>query len=1261
MVRPRLEFVAREFSAESTSVGDGSKPLDSSKVFEPWERRLWASHVKLALTMGRGRSSPLQVFRAISTAEKEKRSDNGIRGRKPSPRRDGKSKAKVDSSDETRKLWPLSLPGVQHALVASMVLSSVAVDESKMSDDEEASSPGELLFLCQSFFNSMEDFIAGNSSIQPPNPGVATTLTISEDVPISLRDARLFAVAVTRLRRDDQKAMLVALIDVLHGGLQQLQSTGADAFASNGDLSHMFARGITLCAALVDVVSNSPDLQLPLSMELESTGYGIPKLKMRPVATNRHPVYNKEVFQGLFADWQSPSVPYHPAGMSTMEMLEGAVYEKLGALLQRSLAEGFQASPHDGCHLLFSSWNAAAKLSSWTALGWDGPAPVSTSEKQSSVDRLLRLREDMCGLHDLVHFPFTCPPESLLLKMIQSKVASSHRRSDEAILSGLSSAEKMLEFLSREIGKARSEPPTNLPTTADFVYYEALPMYVSFLMSVHTRPGMSDMGLSHRIQTSRSAQQRRARKTSSTGRAPSSEESDLEVDEVTADDIVRRNALNRLHEACLALGAAPCHPDWLDAACRMGGKLVPSIAVDSAAGALSALTKFGTAALGRYFEEMRQVLGAPQGAEGSSSMRRGGGEAPSGLSSLALQLCVAQQRMPPGRSDAFYMHVASFCQVNSSILKLLLDNLPSWGQQQYLAGSELAANSAQRIKGANFTKPRKVVPGEHRANGQWETLLSESLGSSSLAIPAAIVDDVMDGDEDLSDAAKQCIVDVLVMARRWRRVLYCVVNAMIPAAALLRFGVNNGKGRCTHPTCDERLPGSIFSSDDHEGGSPTSSRFSTESEAIVQNALSFLSCLAVCSSNDEDMHLASRAAAGHLLENAAHFGDLMSLWLVRISCSAIDGVVQTLAPSNETTSDLTASQLSSARAIIEATLKQYADSDDDAVDESGLPTIALNDSLDYDKRTTFLACLGLRGLKVGRLIGNRTNLELTDMLTKVDPFIGKDESWDNVCDAMKLLLNFLCGKVQLPVRTRIFVAEMLCSMMDAEETLRGKTLVGPLSGGPHGKKAGCPEIVRLSAAAALDELSKEEVLLFMENISYHPLADLESIGPVCEETKRLNEKMARVLSYLASAFHPGVSGDGCKIILEELLASIDRWAGSPAQNHLIKVFCLLASRFGALDDAGKIIISLLKPEKEGVNVAQEYVDTAKDFFQFVASLDQLVNQQSSTPSTQVVKFTPRASDVSSCQSTRVRLKNGEEVSRTCSFVETGEGFTEQHW
>jgi len=146
-----------------------------------------------------------------------------------------------------------------------------------------------------------------------------------------------------------------------------------------------------------------------------------------------------------------------------------------------------------------------------------------------------------------------------------------------------------------------------------------------------------------------------------------------------------------------------------------------------------------------YFRELQRALGVVLEETPSSTQ----GEMPDKYA-LALQLCFAQQQVVPDMCDSFYSHVASLFLINGDMLKLLMDNLLFSGQQ--LAGSALLSQSAQRIKGADASQPRKVVPGEHRANCQWETLLSETLEGSALTVPPAIITEAMSNGDDSDNA-----------------------------------------------------------------------------------------------------------------------------------------------------------------------------------------------------------------------------------------------------------------------------------------------------------------------------------------------------------------------------------------------------------------------------------------------------------------------------------------------------------------------------
>ena len=589
LIQPRLAFVSHQFTStfDHITSRDRSAMIEVSKLFELCERQLWVAHISLALAIGQGWATNvsggggglqqqqqqqvpiqclpldgsegrLQIFHTIVNAAAAK--GNGGDGKQEQllqasmEKKSKNANPKASLSDYklgnvTKQLWPLCLPAAQHALVASLVLSCDirSSEEDEMADnyDENSSSQADLMFLCESFLNSLEAHTAQVS--QPSSTDSASTsilLSRTDTALISLRDARLFAVAITKLNRDGQKDMLARCIGILHSFVS--------SFESSRD-SSVFARAITLCCTLVDLIS-SPDLKSSLFAALESSGYKIPCLieitpPLSATSLNQNSVWSKDIFQNLLADWQSPSIPYSTSTISSTEMiLQEDNYKQVESLLTSALELGVQVSKLDGCHLLFSSWNAMGKLPAWTAKSWPGPCNATLVKKSSEVNRLIRLREDMCEVHHLMTLMNASSlgsqsqqqPDTLLMKVAQSKISSYYRsNASEALLNGLSNSQKVLGYCTLDIGK---KDQSQTPSLAEFAYYEALPLYISFLMSMHTRPGANDFGRMHRLH--------RSPPRSRTARGPYFSDEDT-VDFDSSDSnvgIVRRNALNRLHE-----------------------------------------------------------------------------------------------------------------------------------------------------------------------------------------------------------------------------------------------------------------------------------------------------------------------------------------------------------------------------------------------------------------------------------------------------------------------------------------------------------------------------------------------------------------------------------------------------------------------------------------------------------------------------------------------------------------------------------------
>lgn len=1061
-----------------------------------------------------------------------------------------------------------SVSAAQHALVSQVIVFFSNV--TRQSDVPSAAVQN----LCSAFLNSLDHFIEGLSN--PPKIS-EIIVTTSDEFLLSLRDARLFALAVSILPAVRQKAIMSRFIGILHKGMQSYQ------VYNNGDTGFI-ARAIILCACIVDLVLR-PDLAKLLVKEVEASNYSIPRLKDQDQSEDdqTRAIFSTENFQSIFAAWQSSlrpntgSIYFSPVS----QVIENKNDDKaISAVILMAFTLGFESALNDGCHLLLSAWNAAAKLSSWRSQTWDGPVSATGLKSLNVEERIMMIRVDMCELHNLDDLSF-------------NDSASPHRRKDH-LLRGLSSAEMMLTLLTKKTVEK------SLGASAMFAYYEALPLFVSFIISMHCRPGLNDMGLIQRVQKGASSSRGSPPRTSTDHFVV---DSDLKNYDTTSavGSVLRMNALTRLHQACLVIGAAPCYPDWLDKNCRLRNDILPSVAVDSANRALLSLTALGMEVWRSYLDAMRQVLDVLNQA-GNKTMK--GGE------SIAVHLFLAQQQHPADLSESFYSKVAYLCGIDASVYSTLFISLSS---VQRLAGDALVANSAQQILGAYFFKSWKVFPGERRANGQWELMLSEILQASALKIRSSTI-------------ASEQVLDALASVHRWRRVLVSIVNAIVPTAALLRFGINEGKGLPTHSLCkDKPIPGSIVSSISEESPEKMLKKNERSGDAIgvaVKDALSFLACVSAHSSHDEDIRLTSRAAATHLLENSSDFNDLVSLWSAMICCNAVGDLMNWLR--NDT--DKPESQKSVAYAIMETTLTQFSDTPGEEIDDDGMNIIALDESLDIDKKMALLSCLGINKLKVGKILGSRIELELSLLMSK-----------SSKIDPTRLLLTLLLEQ-GLSIRSRIFSTEILID------------LCSPLLGTTSGDTNDC-DFVLAAVATLLDELSDDEVRELTKNL-------LCNMNSPSEESLILSKKTAALISHIACCAPHGITtGNVCKIIFDEMLDSMDKWARSSSQRHMMRLLCLLASRFRSLDAAGRRVISHMKEKQEGnSDAAHECIELAKLFFESVAELDRLINAADISANAAAT-----IDSVASPNNVSVTLKNGKVISKICSFIETGEGFTEQHW
>lgn len=347
-----------------------------------------------------------------------------------------------------------------------------------------------------------------------------------------------------------------------------------------------------------------------------------------------------------------------------------------------------------------------------------------------------------------------------------------------------------------------------------------------------------------------------------------------------------------------------------------------------------------------------------------------------------------------------------------------------------------------------------------------------------------------------------------------------------------------------------------------------------------------------------------------MLESTAqvHFNAMVALWTVRVSSDAIQGLLEMLK-----TEDVSESRSIAALALIEAILKQICTTQNNI-------SVPEDDSGQCRALNTLLSSFGEEGILQTRLIGDQAKVELAKIISSESSYCPVTTQR---MDLAKLFLFLLVGKDQHTQGLRSLVAETFCNLIDHEAKM-------------HEGSEGCNGALRLAAATALDEMSRNDVLLLMECI-------FQTSAP---KEKELTERLVKVLSTLATVDHKSISGKGCKTILSAMTECMNQWACSCVQSSATNLICILASRFGTLQQIGSSLLSLAMSEDDNSNLTH----CIQAFFQFMLELEQAVHPGLAQEP---------ASNVASQKEQNLPKKGTQR--RTCTFTQTGEGFADQHW
>jgi len=201
---------------------------------------------------------------------------------------------------------------------------------------------------------------------------------------------------------------------------------------------------------------------------------------------------------------------------------------------------------------------------------------------------------------------------------------------------------------------------------------------------------------------------------------------------------------------------------------------------------------------------------------------------------------------------------------------------------------------------------------ELRAGGEWELLLAEALTTACLDVkqyPEDVAEDAFESDDDPCSRLDSSLVfnvdddkvrrghNSLKQAYLWRTILAAATSHMVPAAALLRMGINK-TGRKPHP---------FSSRENHQDPydvapltfSECLSTVSHTSQLVKQTVHETMATLSMLSAHGDDgLSSTCHAIAAQLLVHTRSFSDMEGLQSIRLAFRALEAVLR-LIKSNE--------------------------------------------------------------------------------------------------------------------------------------------------------------------------------------------------------------------------------------------------------------------------------------------------------------------------------------------------------------------------
>lgn len=1171
-----------------------SEPLSPEHVcihaneFTNFEKELWSAHISMCQVLGRGQTDYDGTVRIVLTEQQRKSVIQLIAG--------GRS-----------TLWPLALPAAHHAFLQAHFTSAPVEAHENLAEQNL------MTFFVKAIRKALQSLDEMVSCKKDPH-----CLYLDDGTQLTYKDARTVLLAFARLSTDDQRKTLDSFTNLLLPTLKSIQNDMAKQknFVNNEEACTFIARVIVLSSAMMSMLVFGKPLRQSLF------AHAGPTTIQPPGFFSSNEWYHCErTFMGLWGDWECPAVPQInvAADPPNWALVTEKSLQNMRTSLELAFTIGFETARTDQCYLLFAAWNGLGKL-----YGEGGTERLKLNDSTSlqiNADnypkRILQLRDDVCMIQN----------ELITMSKGQRTTPSTKLRSN--LKSTLHRANILMGRLT-ESATTDEDVPMSL-----FCLLCALPTYISSSISAHTKPGNDFFSSELAKQSPRHDIRQRAYSCESERMNSDAESVDTDGGDYDCD--VRVDAVSRLRECCDAFGAAPIHPDWLDVSCTFQEGIRASDAVDNAETALRMLNKLTTIAFEQYKKNFLEALRSYK----SNSDEKGD------LVALSIDLLPWNLHEPtftsplgPGTySDDrdWKEDVGLLCDLPEGLLDLVMDD--ALVKNVETAKESWCPNAAQRIPGRLQDRKRPLAGWETslpelRAGGEWELLLAEALIMACLDVKRFPDDTTEATLESVDDPSTRLLPSVdlnhnderlqkghrsLKLAQVWRCVIFTATSHMLPAAALLRMGINK-IGRKPHPFSFHE------NSQDPYDVAPLciSERLShtTQCSQLVhvttQQSVALLSNLSA--HGDDGLSNTCHAIASHLLVDTQAFCDMEALQCIRLVFKGLKTLLRLSGSIKDKESSMSVFPF-----VVERLLLILEDF-------SHIPA----DLEANKKQQSFARLLLYFGASVPNtvdtLVGD--NIDIFELLKgKAPDDLAISLHWpknETYLDGLDNLIAVLCG---LPIhcndRSRACAATILCNLVASERTNMTSSVLSFIT-------------------SAFNNLTQDGV----KNLIKDNLFFFDRSPNLLQQTS-----LSHLLQYMLS------DGDHfchSKLVYDVLFESFDEWRRSHATLSLDAAFdCLLTygCKFNDLNRIGAKLLSLETPDQTAPSDCLVDLELVTKFLAFVKHLGEAVSRiEGSSKKEGAVEEQNTMDNAQESKATQSPLT----LARRCSFVEKT-GYHGQHW